>query len=147
MVIIGYAAPESYSEYGRGAADMDARSDISVGSMYSSEYLFLELPFFEVKNSQQVMLPKLIAGVMAVVMALGSRHFDLDLSPQQVKTLSSPWCRVFALVLMAYAATGQVWLAIAIGMFIYAFVFHFLHERSIHHYRRWRIHDVYDEPI
>ena len=93
------------------------------------------------------MLPKLIAGVMAVVMALGSRHFDLDLSPQQVKTLSSPWCRVFALVLMAYAATGHVWLAIAVGLFIYAFVFHFLHERSIPHYRRWRIHDVYDEPI
>ena len=91
------------------------------------------------------MLRKLIAGLGAVAMALGSRHFDLALSPQQVKTLSSPWCRVLALILMAYAATGQIWLSIAIGMFIYAFVFHFLHERSIHHYKKWNIKDIFHE--
>jgi uncharacterized membrane protein len=83
------------------------------------------------------MLGKLAAGVGAVGMALGSRHVDLDLSPQQVKTLSSPWCRIVALILMAFAATGQIWLSIAIGMFIYAIVYHFLHERSPHHYSRW----------
>lgn len=85
------------------------------------------------------MIGKLAAGVGAVGMALGSRHIDLDLSPQQVKALSSPWCRILALILMAFAATGQIWLAIAIGMFVYALVFHFLHERSPHHFRKWRL--------
>jgi hypothetical protein len=83
------------------------------------------------------MLGKLAAGVGAVGMALGSRHIDLDLSQEQVKTLSSPWCRVLALVLMAFAATGQIWLSLAIGMFVYALIFHFLHERSPHYFRRW----------
>jgi len=73
------------------------------------------------------------AGVIAVGMALGSRHVDLDLSPTQVKALSSPWCRVLTLVLMAYAATGHPWLSLAIGMFIYAFIYHFFHERSPHY--------------
>jgi hypothetical protein len=79
---------------------------------------------------------KLAAGVSAVGMALGSRHVDLDLSPTQIKTLSSPWCRVLALVLMAFAATGQPWLSLAIGMFIYAFIYHFFHERSPHYYKK-----------
>jgi hypothetical protein len=93
------------------------------------------------------MMRKLIAGFGAVAMALGSRHFDLELSPKQVKTLSSPWCRVLALVLMAYAATGQIWLSIAVGMFIYAIVYHFLHERSVHHYRNWDLYDIFDEKV
>ncbi len=85
------------------------------------------------------MIGKLAAGMGAVGMALGSRHIDLDLSPQQVKALSSPWCRILALVLMAFAATGQIWLAVAIAMFVYAIVFHFLHERSPHHYKHWKM--------
>lgn len=85
------------------------------------------------------MLGQLVAGLSAVGMALGSRHIDLDLSPQQVKALSSPWCRILALVLMAFATTGQIWLAVAIGMFVYAIVFHFLHERSPHHYKQWKM--------
>ena len=84
------------------------------------------------------MIRKLLAGFGAVAMALGSRHFDLQLSPDQVKALSSPWCRVLALILMAYASTGQVWLSIAVGMFIYAIIFHFLHEQSAHHYQKWK---------
>ena len=83
------------------------------------------------------MIGKLAAGMMAVGMTIGSRHFDLDLSPQQVEMLSSPWCRLLALILMSYAATGQIWLSIAIGMLIHAVVYHFLHELSPHHYTRW----------
>jgi hypothetical protein len=85
------------------------------------------------------MIGNLAAGVAAVGMALGSRHIDLDLSPSQIKALSSPWCRLLALILMAFAATGQVWLSIAIGMFVYAIVFNFLHERSPHHYKKWEL--------
>ena len=84
------------------------------------------------------MLGKLTAGLASVGMALGSRHVDLDLSPAQVATLSNPWCRVVALVLMAYAATSNFWLSLGIAMFIYAFVFHFLHEGSSHHWRKAR---------
>lgn len=85
------------------------------------------------------MLGKLAAGLGAVGMTLGSRHVDLDLSPHQVKILSSPWCRIIALILMSFAATGQIWLSIAIGMFIYAIVYHFLHESSPHHYSQWTL--------
>jgi hypothetical protein len=85
------------------------------------------------------MFGKLAAGLGAVGMSLGSRHVDLDLSPQQVKTLSTPWCRILALILMAFASTGQIWLSIAIGMFIYAIVYHFLHESSPHHYSQWTL--------
>lgn len=79
---------------------------------------------------------KISAGVCAVGMTLGSRHIDLNLSPQQVKILESPWCRVLALVLMAFAATGHLWLSLAIGMFIYAFIYHFFHEHSPHYYKK-----------
>lgn len=85
------------------------------------------------------MIGKLAAGLAAVGMALGSRHVDLDLSPEQVKSLSSPWCRILALALMAFAATGHIWLSIAIAMFVYAVVFNFLHESSPHHYKKWAL--------
>jgi len=84
------------------------------------------------------------AGVIAVGLALGSRHVDLDLSPSQVKALSSPWCRVLALVLMSFAATGQPWLSLAIGMFIYAFIYHFFHEGSQHYLRRHKLRNNAD---